>query len=90
MFFYSDTKDGGTPKVDIWRMNGTKAYLRHYDNLLFLDFMAKNGTRVERHQAEKEMVICRRKLKFWENHPNYNHEEALKGISLAKKQWTSK
>jgi len=89
MFFYSDTQPRSGSPVNVWDMNGTAAYLRHYGNLLFLDFMARNGTRVEKHQAEKEMVICRRKLAFWEKHPKYDHAEALKGMQDLKRKWST-
>lgn len=88
MFFYSDISvRTGTP-VNVASMNATKAYLRHYDNMLFLDFMAKNGTRIERVQADREMAICRRKMQFWERHPNFSKEEASRGCIVAKRNWS--
>lgn len=87
--FYSDTSvRTGTP-VDVWKMDGTKQYLTHYANLLMLNFFAKHGTRAERADAEKELIICDRKLAFWRRHPNYVHELALKGVEALKRDWKS-
>ncbi len=42
MFFYSDTKASGQSTINVWQMNGTAAYLRHYNNYLFLAFVVSN------------------------------------------------
>lgn len=89
MYFYSDAKSENVGNVDIWRMNGTTAYVNHYDNLLFLQFILHNplSSEVERRQARKEMEICEKKLEFWRRHPNYVHEEALRRVNDLKKNW---
>jgi hypothetical protein len=89
MFFYSETSAPSDHKVDVWKMNGTKAYLRHYDNYLFLQFVTNNprASQIEKRQARTEMTICEKKLAFWQRHPNYDHDEALKGVDLLNKQW---
>lgn len=88
-FFYSDTRDPDAPKINVWKMNGTKAYLRHYDQYLFLHFVAGNSraSEAERRQARHELTICEKKLEFWKRHPNYDHDEALRGIANLKKNW---
>lgn len=88
MFFYSDARTPG-PQVDVWKMNGTKCYLNHYENLLFLQFVTANprAAEAEKRQARKEIEICEKKLAFWRRHPNYDHELALKGINTLKKNW---
>lgn len=87
MFFYSDTASGSATPINIWKMNGSAAYLRHFDNYLFLNFMAKNGTRAERYEAEKEIVICRRKLAFWKRHPNYEEHVVKPEVEKKIKEW---
>lgn len=91
MYFYSDTKKSENTDINVWKMNGTKAYLRHYDNLLFLQFVANNSrsSAVDRRQAEAEIVICNRKLDFWAKHPKYDHDDALKGIQAIKRNWSA-
>ena len=87
-FIYSsEPYTGGAIKID--RMNGTQAYLRHYANLLYLKFIANSGDRQEKVQAASEILICERKLKFWQNHPNYDDREALLGVEKLKKDWRS-
>lgn len=72
MYFYSDTAPRGQSDIDVWKMNGSAAYLRHFDNFLILTVFAKEGTREERAQAEKELLICGKKLRFWERHPKFD------------------
>lgn len=86
--FYSETSVRTGHPVDVWRMDATKAYLRHYSNLLTLSFFAQTGTRSERADAEKEIIICHRKLKFWQAHPNYDADLALKGVEKLKSDWS--
>lgn len=90
MFFYSDTKEPftGSPSK-VWEMNGTKVYLSHYSNLLYLHFIAEHqGTSfAEKRQAEKEIVLCEKKLEWWKRHPNYDQDEATRGIEKLKKEW---
>ncbi|PZR92305.1 MAG: hypothetical protein DI537_14065 [Stutzerimonas stutzeri] len=89
MFFYSDSTSGGQSTVNVWKMNGTKGYLRHYENYLFLSFVMNNplASRVERAQATKELAICEKKLAFWRRHPLYVHEDAMKGVNDLKQNW---
>ena len=85
---YSDARDPNPPKINVWDMDGTRAYLGHFDNLMYLEFMAEKGTIQEKFQAEKEMKEkCLPKLKWWKNHPNYDEDKARKGIELIKKKW---
>lgn len=84
---YSDQREPFTGSVDFTKLNAVKGYLRHYENLLYLTFMHKNGTAVEKMQAAKELTICERKLKWWENHPTYDKKEVLRGVEALKRQW---
>lgn len=90
MYFYSESVGGKFDPSSVWRMNGSEAYLRHFDNFLFLDFIAKNGTRAERAQVEKEIIICKRKLSFWEKHPNFDAELVAREKARKIKDWKSK
>lgn len=89
MFIYSDHSEPFQGNVDFTRMNSTRQYLKHFDNLLTLEFISKNTTdRNERVQCEKEMAIARRKLRFWERMPNFCKDEMLRGIMELKQKWT--
>lgn len=88
MFFYKDDREDFNPYV-VKRMDPTKAYLRHYDNMLFLQFILNySDDRVERHQANKEMVICQRKLDYWAR--SADKDAMLRGTAELKKNWTSR
>lgn len=69
------------------RMNPNTMWAKHYDNFLFLDFMARNGTFVERHQAQKEIEIAKRKMKFWKHRPTFSVEVARAYQEKANKMW---
>lgn len=86
MYFYgeqSDTKFDG----DISRVNGSKVYLRHFDNYLFLNFVSQRGTRAERAEVEAEILICERKMKFWERHPRFDAEYVRREKERKIKEW---
>ena len=74
MFCYSDNQPRSATPVNVWKMNPNKAFMSHYSNFLYLDFILNNGTYQERQQARKELTICERKMKFWERHPDFNKE----------------
>lgn len=80
-FCYDTTRvsvrtESGPSNFDPLRCDAVKAYMRHYENSLFLTFMSNNGTLDEKHQAKKEMEICERKMKYWERQPHFNGSEA--------------
>ncbi|MFA9261862.1 MAG: hypothetical protein ACEQSB_00685 [Undibacterium sp.] len=85
-FIYDDSvKSQNLGNLD--RMNGTTAYLNHYANQLYLKFIANNGDRLEKIQAAKELLICERKMAFWQRHPRYIHTDAIRGIEKLKRDW---
>lgn len=88
-FFYSDKPEPRAGNIDVWKMNGTRAFLRHYDQYLFLNFVATNplASEAEKRQARKELALCEKKLSFWKRHPNYDPELALRGIQELKRNW---
>lgn len=86
--FYSDNAGPSDFQGDVWRLNGTKGYLRHYSNYLTLSFLAKaTKDRRERQTLEKELLICQRKLDWWRRHPNYVDADVQRGIEALKKDW---
>jgi hypothetical protein len=83
MFCYETTRISvNTSRPDFTfdplKCNAVRAYMRHYENFLFLTFMSNNGTVIEKHQAAEEMKICKRKMKFWEQQPHFVSAEALR------------
>lgn len=87
MYFYSDTAVREHTDINVWKMNGSKAYLRHFSNYLFLNFVSVKGTREERASVEKEIQLCERKLKFWERHPNFDPAFVQAEKEKMIKQW---
>lgn len=87
---YDESVRTGSFNTSTAHADGTKAYLRHYENKLYLSFIAKNGSRTERCQAEKELVICERKLAYWEKHPSFVGGSARSGMEKLNKAWNEK
>jgi len=87
---YDDSVKGDFGGVDLSKINATKCFLKHFSNKLYLSFIAANGSLPERFQAEKELKICERKLKYWEKHRNFVVAEAVKGMEKLKKEWHSR
>jgi len=68
--------------------NANKGYLRHYANYLFLDFIIKNSKNtIEKIQATKEIVICERKMKWWENLPLFDRAYVNDEMKKLRKDW---
>lgn len=91
MYFYSDTsvKDNLTQgTIDFSRVNSTQQSLKHYENLLTLEFFLKSPKDFnDKRNIEKEILICERKIKWWSQQWNYSQEEFLKGVEKIKRQW---
>lgn len=87
---YSDQPQPFSGNMKINEVNPHPFYLRHYSNLLFLTFIAQQGTKQEAYQARKELVICERKLKFWDRHPDFRISSIAKEIQTLKNQWEGK
>jgi hypothetical protein len=84
---YSEQREPFTGSVDFHSLDAVKGYLKHYENQLYLTFISQKGTFQEKQQAQKELVICERKLKWWQNHPNFEQAPALRGVEALKKSW---
>jgi len=97
MYFYTDNDDAASQYnrsgggFNLQHIDATRIYLTHYSNMLMLDFLARHETdfRLKR-QAERELDIARRKMKYWEHHQNFSQARALKGIEQLKRNWTPK
>jgi len=90
MYFYTEESRGEINLAILHRLDPTKQYLRHYDNLLFLQFVFAHpgSSRVEKHQASKEITICERKLKYWERNATFNKPASILGVEELKRKWT--
>lgn len=74
-----------------YRYDGAIQYGKHFSNLLYLDFISSNplSTFQEKRQAEAEMDIARKKMKYWHKIAlAQGGKELLQSvIEKAKKEW---
>ena len=74
-----------------YNFDAVEQFEKHYSNLLYLDFFASNpgATFSEKKQAEAEIIIAKRKMKYWEKYAKAQGNLAmLQGVmKKAKKQW---
>jgi hypothetical protein len=79
---------------DPYRYDGVKQYEKHFSNLMYLDFIAMNSlsTFAEKRQAELEIEIAKRKLKYWSRIADAQGQSnaLLSAIQRVKKQWKTK
>ena len=91
MFFYSDTKKEpfDPRKMRPYHEQDATGYaLRHFDNLIFLQRITEEPKSfIEKMQAEKEIIICERKIEHWKRHANFNNDEFIRGCVEKKKLW---
>lgn len=91
MILYSSTPEPYTgPPIDLANANATKAWFAHKENEQILKFFIVKGTRLEKQDASKELVICERKQKYWERHPNFDQDAAVRLCEKLDKQWRDK
>lgn len=67
------------------KCDATKCYLEHYANSVVLTHFLNFGTLAEKHQAQKELEICERKMKYWKRQPHFNMDLAVTGIERLSK-----
>jgi len=89
MFCYSDTD---TPvRAGGFNPNppATQYWLTHFANSLYLQFIAghADSSFADKQQANHELVLCNKKLAFWQKHPNFDSTAAATGALACKKQW---
>jgi len=87
MFIYSSEKSDSTFILDFSKANASKCFADHFANSLTLKFFHSNGNRLEKIQADSELVICERKMKFWKNQINFDQAKASTLCDVHKKNW---
>lgn len=88
IFYADNTQRPAGPVTGYLHWPAVKKYLEHYGNYLILDAISKAPKNaVEKRQALKEMTICERKLTYWQRHPNFDDQEAKRGVAVLKAQW---
>ena len=88
----SDSKFDGS--FDPHKYSGLRQYEKHFGNLMYLDFIASNprSTFAEKRQAESEIDIAKRKMKYWKRIVDQQGDSGslLNVIENVKKQWKQK
>lgn len=88
MLIYSENAPpySGPPGL-LQRMNPTRQWCKHYDNLLLLTMFLTRGTAQEKMDASRELRICERKLLYWERQETFDPVAAVQHATQAKEQW---
>ena len=67
--------DGAVPYN---RLNANKRWSEHTYNLIILKHIETTTPDVrEKIQAAKEIIVCQKKITWWERHPNFIKEKAV-------------
>jgi hypothetical protein len=76
--FYDPTPERFNTPINYGRLNANKNWGIHTYNLCVLKHIESTTPDVrEKIQATKEIVVCQKKIVWWERHPNFIEEEAL-------------
>lgn len=90
-FIYSDEPRSFSGNLNIAAMNPHKPYRTHLENWYYLTFIKANSKDYrEIQQAEKELVICQRKLDYWKRHPSFEPSVGAQITDDVKKMWASR
>ena len=89
LIYADNTERSGASSVPYELWKACDRYLEHFANKLYLNFVAKHKDTsfVEKAQANKELEICERKLKYWTHHPNYDQDVVTRGCEQEKRNW---
>ena len=88
MFIYSDTAPKSGAMTPYHKQNADRGYLTHYANYLYLSFILnQSDSLAEKHQAQKELTICERKLNWWAKHANFNSDYVIAEVGKMKREW---
>lgn len=85
----SSTKFEGS--FDPYRYSGASQFEKHFSNLMYLEFFATNplATFAEKRQAEVEIEVAKRKMKYWKRIADTQGEsdQVNQAIQRIKNQW---
>lgn len=62
-------------------------YVLHYGNWLYLTFITSRTQGLDRFQAEKELILCEKKLDWWSKRPGFELVLCLPKVLELKRQW---
>jgi len=80
MIFYSSTPARSFGVATNLNVNATAKFLMHSAQVMELKTMSKSTTDfTKRCSIEAEIRIGEKKIAYWERHPNFNLDDAIKG-----------
>lgn len=91
--FYADSEDVASRKggFSIADADPNRMMQNHIEAEFYLTFILTNsGNFHEKHQAQKELDIAQKKIKFWRKHPEYSQDEEMKFRNIEKRRWNTK
>ena len=69
-------------------LNPNKMWLKHFANSIILTKIQQNPKDLsERFQATKELGICEKKMKYWENRSGFSMEQAANESKKIRSMW---
>lgn len=79
-------------KINLSKVNPTKMYCKHLSNYFELRAIANNAASpfAARQQANAEMLIAERKMRYWERKPNFSNEVAVAFNMQLKREFAQK
>ena len=86
----SEGKGGGWSGVPIHEWGTSRvmgAWRKHAENREMLELYAKWGSWQEMARAEKELVTCAKKMKWWERHRAFDAEKAREILIELARTW---
>lgn len=70
------------------KLNPTNQFVKHLSNYYYLRWITeKSDNFIEKQQANKEMTIAEKKMKYWERSPEFNSNEAKRMHQKLKNEW---
>jgi hypothetical protein len=89
MFCYDESVRSNSFSASFANIDPNKQWEKHYSNLVYLNFIAQNklSTFQEKAQAEREIIIAKRKIAYWERHSSFSLEVATQTATKIKKDW---
>ena len=82
-------EDNEPPPSKPIKVNPNRAFIKHYENSLYLQFIADHTETSfqEKNRANYELTIADRKMAYWRKHPEFSEERMISDCLVAKSKW---
>lgn len=91
-FFYANQSEPFTGGIPLDRLNKNTQFNKHLAILYELRFIAANplATFQERHQANKEILIAEKKMKYWSRFKDFDEKATVEENTRLRKLWSER